>query len=793
MRMYSTKIRTIFSLALAFCAVQLSAQTFNTMTIDSPASIAGDYTVVSAGFGLEPTDPVVGSLALGVDDTAPENDACTALVNNLDGLIGMIDRGSCNFDVKVKNTENAGAIAVLVCNSAPGPAEAMGAGDPPDIANSIGVYAAMASQSDCNTIKAELQNGAVDITFSYKAPPCSAEYDSTVVWGANGEGEFDQGLGDWVSVGTAAESDVFTWSEFGLNQGALATEQFMINSPTICNGAMIMDYDFLSTGGTQEGLDNNTWPYLTHSGQLISPSIDLSAADFPVVEFYQHQLPLNGSASFAYSIDDGTTWTEESPITTENVFTASITNLVGTEFMTINMPEAANQANVRMRFTSTGNDYYFWMIDDVLVRSERVVDVRANGNFYAVYNNFQTPASQVDAMPFLIDVENIGNIDVTGVRVDATITNTDTGEEVHSQSLDYGTIAAGFLDENKVFGELFTPPAEVANYTGAYTVVSDNDENAENDVQSFNFEITENRFAKVQSEADAGGEYLGNRAAPNEYYQSYGNYYYIPNGAGLSVDEVSFGVVVDDLANSSGFITLTMYQWNDANTDGQCTSDERIELAREEILVSEDVTAAELRNMTFNLKSPGGGPINLTDDGHYLIMANMRPLLNTGSQYRIVAANTEINPNYAYSAMNLALAQDFSIGRYGSFSGTGADNTPTDIDNRPFSFNPFWSVAMPLTIGVYSDVNDLNNDLDVKVFPNPATDKLIVDLILENNSETVSFNLSSLDGKVLLNQKAYNVQYNQIDIDITEIPSGIYMLNVITEDGYTNKKVVVSK
>ncbi len=789
--MYSTKIRTIFSLAVAFCAIQLSAQSFNTMTITAPASLAGDYPIVSAGFGLEPMDIVTGSLMLGEDDTDPVNDACTPLINDLTGMIGMVDRGSCNFDIKVKNAQDAGAVAVLVCNSAPGPATAMGPGD---IADEITVYAAMASQEDCNLIKAELGNAtAVDVEFSFKLPPCNAEYDSTIVWGANGEGAFEGGLGDWTTVGTSAESDIFVHTPLGYNEGFLFQNQFTIESPTLCNGAMIMDYDFLSTGGTQAGLDNNVWPYLTHSGQLISPSIDLSNADFPVVEFYQFQLPLNGSASLAVSIDGGTTYGEEYPIETENILTASISNVVGTEFVSINIPEAANQSDVRVRFTSNSNDYYFWILDDVVIRSSRIVDVRGNSNFYSVYTNYKTPKDQVDAMPFLIDVENIGNIDVTGVRVDATITNNDSGSVVYEQSLEYGTIEAGFLDENRVFSELWTPPAEVASYTGAYAVVSDNDENADNDVNTFDFEITENEFAKVISEEEAGGEYLGNRAAPNEYYQSYGNYYYIPNGAGLSVDEVSFGVVVDDIANSSGFITLAMYQWNDTNEDGACTGDERIELGREEILISEDITAAELRKMTFNLKNPGGGPIDLTDDGHYLIMAHMRPLLNTGSQYRIVAANTEINTNFNYSAMNLALAQDFATGRYGSMSGNGADSTPGDIENRTFGYNPFWSVAMPLTIGVYSDVDELNNDLNVKVFPNPASDKLIVDLILDNNSETVSFNLTSVDGKVILNERAYNVQYNQVELDITEVPSGIYMLNVNTENGFINKKVVVNK
>ena len=787
MRITSTRFKMIFSLVIGFCAVQLSAQSFNTMTITEPASIAGDYTIVSADFGLDATATVSGSLTIGVDDTAPESDACTELTNDLSGNIGLIDRGACEFGTKVLNAENAGAIAVLVCNNAPGAPIGMGPGD---FGDQVTVYAAMATQADCNLIKAELEDNNVAVSFSYIAPPCTAEYDSTVVWGALGEGQFDGGLGDWVSTGITAETDVFVHDALGLNRGAIRNETYSIASPSVCNGAMIMDYDFLSTGGDGAVLNSLAFPYPEHSGNLISPLIDLSGADFPQVEFYQFQLPLNGSASFAYSIDDGENWTEEILIDTENILSASIENIIGTELMVIQMPEAANQSEVRMRFTATGNDFYFWIIDDVVVKSFQKVDVRANRNFFAVAPNYKTPINQVDDMAFLIDVENIGNTDIINASVNATIIQDATGDVVYTADLAYGDIAAGFLDENRVFPDTWLPTNELGTYSGSYTITSDNDEDPSNDTQSFTYEITEEEFAKVISEEEAGVEYLGDRAAPNEYFQSYGNYYYIPNGAGLVAKNVNFGVVVDDLPASSGFITFAMYQWFDTNEDGVCQGTERLELYKEEILISDELTAAGLRNMSIDLT---GENIELTDDGHYLVMANMRPLQNTGSQYRIVAASTEAEPQFNYAAMNLGLFNEFGVNRFGSMSGTGTDNTPQDVEARDFGFNGAYSVYMPLTIGMFSDVDDLNNDLNVKVFPNPASDRLIVDLILENNSETVGLTLTSVDGKVLLNEKVFNVQYDQIDLDITNVPAGIYMLNVQTTDGYTSKKVVVSK
>ncbi|WP_338023584.1 myxosortase-dependent M36 family metallopeptidase [Archangium primigenium] len=98
------------------------------LTAHAPASVAGDYTVGVAGaFGPQVFD-TTGDVVVAQDDTAPASDGCTPLVNGAEvtGKIALIDRGSCDFTIKVTNAQNAGAIGVIIADNVAGPAVGLG-------------------------------------------------------------------------------------------------------------------------------------------------------------------------------------------------------------------------------------------------------------------------------------------------------------------------------------------------------------------------------------------------------------------------------------------------------------------------------------------------------------------------------------------------------------------------------------------------------------------------------------------------------------------------------------------
>lgn len=135
--------------------------------INSPASIAKICQAGAASFGPALTGAgVTGDVAVGIDDTAAPGpsttDACSPLSNGaaVAGKVALVDRGGCAFTIKVKNAQNAGAIAVLVADNVEATPSGMSGVDP-----SITIPSVRIRRSDGNTIKATLAQESVNVTL----------------------------------------------------------------------------------------------------------------------------------------------------------------------------------------------------------------------------------------------------------------------------------------------------------------------------------------------------------------------------------------------------------------------------------------------------------------------------------------------------------------------------------------------------------------------------------------------------------------------------------------------------
>ena len=154
------------------------------LVVNSPASIARTYFVGPASFGPSLSSPgVTGNVGLVNDGAGVTADACEALpAGILTGRIGLADRGTCTFTVKVKNMQNAGATAALIADNVAGsPPVGLGGADP-----TITIPSVRITLADGNTIKSQLAGGVnatLNVNLARRAGANAAGF--AFLWAAN--------------------------------------------------------------------------------------------------------------------------------------------------------------------------------------------------------------------------------------------------------------------------------------------------------------------------------------------------------------------------------------------------------------------------------------------------------------------------------------------------------------------------------------------------------------------------------------------------------------------------------
>ncbi len=116
--------------------------------------------------------------------------------------------------------------------------------------------------------------------------------------------------------------------------------------------------------------------------------------------------------------------------------------------------------------------------------------------------------------------------------------------------------------------------------------------------------------------------------------------------------------------------------------------------------------------------------------------------------------------------------QNVSTGRYPNGTGPFGPMNPTHNANNGF----FVSIE-----------NIVNNDLDISVYPNPATDQIFIDFTAFDG-DVNQISIVDVQGKLVLQDIPNNIIQ---DVDVSRLTAGIYFLSVQTEEGYYNTKLVV--
>lgn len=766
-------------------SVVLQAQANFTVSVSAPASIAGDYAAQVASFG--PTVPpcsLSGQLILVDDAVAPGTDACSAIMNDLTGKIAVIDRGTCNFSLKVLNAQKKGAIAVIVVTNSTAAIFQMGGTAPQS--DSVTIPSYMISLADGNKIKPEIANG-VTVTITEDAPEQPSTNAEPIIWGGNaGEGDFDGGLNGWTTktlscADGSTSYDLWQWNATGSVRGACG--EAYIFSPTRCNGAMVLESDFADSNGEECGVTGVGPCPSPHAAELVSPSIDISgstSSEDLILRFYQNTREFDATYLVAWTTDNGVTWdtTEVNADIDETVPVPSI------ERVTLTGTQGASTLQVKFIFDG---DYYYWAIDDVAVVEKAANNLSIDLNpFYAVAQNYATPLAQVEPIAFLSDIHNIGTKDQPNVNLNATVYyrpgTTGNFTPVFSTDKSYGTVPAGASIENLPFAETYTPDA-VGQYVTEYFISSDStDADEDNNVQDAPFLVTSELFSKEAGPNQAFRPSDTNWQTNDTHSWAWGNYYYVPKGTGNFVKSVTFGLSADNTVAGRELL-ITLYKWEDTNQDEQADPDERTPISFTTYTIVGNETAGTLKTVPF--PAEGEEPVELEDNTAYLMMVEY---YNDDQANFFMASSDQID----YGAMILA-NDSIDRPRYAAMLGVAGD-----LSTEPYSSLGFGYDIVPvvrMTVGAQpnsaKDLSKLENEFTV--FPNPASDVVNLQLSLSKQAQTATVRLFDISGKMLQQFQYDNVQKDRYQYRVNNLSSGTYFLQVITEEGAGTQKFTVNR
>jgi hypothetical protein len=150
------------------------------LRVNTPASIAGQYQAIESNFStankLINVGPRTAQVVYYNDNAAgTTHEGCLGVpTNTVLGKIALIDRGNCNFTIKVKNAQDAGAIGVIMVNNVQGAPITMGGTD-----NTITIPAVMVTLNDGLILKNQLSN-ILNVTLAV-GPSIDGDVDNGVI------------------------------------------------------------------------------------------------------------------------------------------------------------------------------------------------------------------------------------------------------------------------------------------------------------------------------------------------------------------------------------------------------------------------------------------------------------------------------------------------------------------------------------------------------------------------------------------------------------------------------------
>ena len=541
---------------------------------------------------------------------------------------------------------------------------------------------------------------------------------------------------DWVINNTAGTPGL-GWG-FSSNPAAIPVTQLSpFASTTAANGFLFVNSDANNTADFDGTFINTT--------ATTSATINLTGQ--PVVRLrYQHNFRWwHDTRGVSVSADNGATWTDFE-MSNEADYSLPNQNAGNPEQTVIDISSiAGNQAQVKIRFYYNDNDYWawYWAVDDVALFVPEDNDLVMLGGYWgstgawgARLPYYQIPLSQLAPLDVAGIVKNYGALDQNDVVFTAALAS-----GVWSGSSAPEAVLTGATDTISLTAAL-TPPAIVATHvinmsvssSATDAVPADNSLLAAASVSVNNFIYARDKGTATNGTYNQG---MGFEA---------GNVFDIYAAANLS--GIDAYIATNAVAGAEVYAKLY-------SVDPTATT-----TAAAFVFVDESapyiLTAADLGQKITLALSAGAAPLS-AGVSYVVVLGSYGDGGATNDLVISTAGVSEASTSYYYDM---------------------TDNTWYYTTSTPMvrmNFDP--------SVGV----NEVEDNLGLRVFPNPANEVINISL---NKEVSATLSLLDVSGKVVRTQTLNGISTS---INTASLNSGVYFVTINDGTSVSTQKVVIKK
>lgn len=531
-----------------------------------------------------------------------------------------------------------------------------------------------------------------------------------------------------------------------------------ILSPSADNGFLIFDSNYWDATEGNCGEFGTGISAAPHNASLTTASFDFSETPYLAVEFSQYLKNYESISKIQVSVNGG----EFSDVFV-NQFSG--TNAASNRDMRVRKNISAfagNQSDVKIRFNFEGT-YYFWMIDDLQIVSleqnnlsissslHGALDIQGPTDFedYLGMQYFKYPNTNEVELVLSAKAENSGGDTQSGASLVTTLSQEGTELNLTASGLEIVSPeeVTTFVASSMIL------PTDIGTYDIEYRLIQDQeDESPEDNKISKKIEVTESTLARDEGVADSF--YIPAADFDETSYEV--GAVYVPREAGRQLHSISAGVSSSTFTGSYCYATLYGFSIEEGvSLVPIATSDLQIV----QFFHLNDFGDEQM--MVFDFDTP----IELVQDSSYLAVVG-----------------TIDTPNEVTFSMSGEAQALTAWARFNNSSGVPNVTYLSRIPMVRMNFDQITNVEDRID----------NPEIIASIYPNPATDIAVLEYNLSQKSELL-VGLFDMQGKHLEDLYIGEGQQgnHQLTINVSSLPSGVYLVRLSSKLGKLDKPLVV--